>query len=289
MENTEVKKENKITFKKLLAVIIISLVLIITAAVLFLCLRPDDLYTVTEAKYDALGFDAPQTLKYNYDETGRLSSINVDGKNRYLYSYTDDGKTVTIENKADNTKRTIKFNDNFDVIEKVYSDGTNETFTYDRKGKLISSVNTNGVKITYYYDGKNIIAEDYSSGERVEYEYAGKRILSEVVYNVNGKSHFTFYHYNDNKTLAKKDMIYDAINYEYDSKKRVISQTNNSEVSMSFSYDEHGNITSISYPTPATMEYTYEKVDIPESIYKLNKTLITYNDVLTEETVELLR
>ena len=243
--------------------------------------------TVTSANYNA--FDLTQTIKYSYDETGRLSSVIVDGKERYHYSYTDNYKTVTIENKSDNTKKIVKFNDRFDVVEKIYSDGTKESFSYNEKGKLISSVNTNGVKTTYYYDGKKLIAEDYSNGDRVEYEYAGKRIASEVVYSVGGQVYPTYYHYNDNKTLALKDMVFDGISYEYDSKKRVISQTNNAGVSMGFSYDEHGNIASITYPAPATIEYTYTEFNYSEEVYKQNKHFITYNDVLNEEPFELLK
>ncbi len=285
MENTTTpKKKNGV--KKLL-IFLIPLIILIIALMLFIFLGSEDLYTVTEAHYESMGIEST-TLEYIYDDNGRLTSVLADGMEHYVYSYSDDFKTVTVENKNDNTQKTVRFNDDFDVIERIYSDGTSESYTYE-KGKLVSSKNISGVTCEYTYKGKKVINESYSNGDTVDYEYSWSRILSETVTTATGDRYFTFYYYNEDKTLAKKDMIYDAVDYVYDKQKRVSGKSNLSGATMTFTYDEHDNITSITFPAPAVMKYTYEKVNISKDIYKQNKALITYNDVIDNESYELLR
>ncbi len=284
MENTATPQKKK-SFKKLFVFLIPLFIIIILVSAI--CLLPEKMYTVTEADYSTLGMENAH-LEYIYNSDGRLASITENGKDRYVYNYSDDFKTVTVENKNENTKKTLRFNDDFDVIEKIYDDGTTESYTYKR-GKLVSSKNTSGVTTEYNYKGKKVISEIYSNGDRVDYEYSWNRILSEMISTPTGERYYTFYHYNEDKTIQKKDMIFDVINYTYDDKKRVISKTNTSNATMSFTYDEHDNITSITYPIPATMEYTYKEFEFSEEVYKQNKALITYNDIIEEETYELLK
>ena len=284
MEKTTNPQKKK-SIKKLLVFLIPIIIIIVLVSAI--CLLPEKMYTVTEADYSTLGTENTH-LEYIYNSNGRLASITENGKDRYVYSYSDDFKTVTVENKNDNTKKILRFNDNFDIIEKIYSDGTTESYTY-KKGKLISSKNTSDITTEYKYKGKKLINEIYSNGDRVDYEYSWSRILSETITTPTGERYYTFYHYNEDKTIQKKDMIYEVIHYTYDDKKRVISKTNTADASMSFTYDEHDNITSIIYPMPAAMKYTYTEFKFSKEVYKQNKSLITYNDVIENEAYELLR
>lgn len=266
------------------AIVIILLFSIVLTSILIL--NNHKQFRITKSIYEKSD-GSENIINYFYDDEGRLLKVTSDGEDYLIYTYSDGYKKVKISNLISDTEKAFTFNDNFDIIKKEY-DGHSETYEYDNKNRLVKFSDSTGFSYSCGYDGKKLIYESYSDGDTVNYEYVKNKVVSKAMWDNGIYAGSVFYLYDGNK-LMKESSSYDIISYSYDKKGRCVSQVSETGSSMKYTYDNFGNYNSITFSDMSTMHYEYEQIKVPEEIYKTNKALITYNNMVDEKAYSVLK
>lgn len=260
--------------------------------------RGDGTYAPPKAVFDQLtkNDDGTYTLllkntkeRYNFDTSGRLSSI-VDIKgNRIDISWGDHGiTTITLHYVQFITKRIVfSYNENGLCNKITLPDGRFATFEYDDNGNLIKSTNVAGYVTEYTYDSNSYltsISNSYGTTQityqqdpananlfvpqTVTWPLGGQIKLSIDTYNLvvtstdsNGNTYTYYPSGSDGFTSRKIDPNGNEIRYDYDDRGNRISVTDPNGHTVRLNYDERGNLTSIQDPLGNSATFTYDSRD----------------------------
>lgn len=225
-------------------------------------------YEANNGKLSNVEYGNNQTVSYDYDRFNRIvKKTGTNGNYQYAYDAKSNLKSVT--------------------------DGINnntQEFTYDLANRLVKQTNTNGFTGEYEYDvNSNISANTYkfsNKNNKVKYNYDNANRLNSIKLNDNitwtnvfdGLSRISF------KQISNGSNNY-RIRYTYQNVANVNNKTttmlaiikNGINPSISYIYDELGNIETIKKGTTLTNQYYYDEINqlIKEIDVEQNK-VITY-------------
>lgn len=225
----------------------------------------------------------------SYYDNGRLKQITYDNGSWIKYTYDDANMTYTTLTSSGETTKTV-YNDAFLPIE--YTDESRETtkytydnhyrvltetcgtettaYTYDAEGNLVSYVTGDSESNTYYtYDSNKRIVREQTGNDYTYYTYDSKG--NNLVY-ATLKEDYT------GTVPALYDLsltCFDTTTYTYDSNGRVTSGVYSTGGSVSYEYDNRGNVT----------KETTVTVENGESTTKIvNYTYDSLGNLLTSST-----
>ncbi len=250
----------------------------------------DGSYTVRLKDQTEFNFDNKFVLKntkdkngnlvnYNYDASGRLTSI-ADTKNHSItLSYNGQG---WISEAKDWSGRTVKY-------------------TYDSQGNLLTVADPNNNITTYTYDAnfKLISVKDQNGIQAVTNTYTEGAKLSTQKNAVNNTTTYTYD--NVNRVVSAKDSQVPARTnvIKYDAKARVLEQTDpllfktfytygvefapltikdKNGNTITNTYDANGNLTSVTYPDTKKITYQYDSAN------RLTKIIDNRYGTVTKDT-----
>jgi len=149
-----------------------------------------------------------------------------------------------------------------------------ETFTYDDQGRVTSKRDKNG-QITYSnYDACGRLARvNWSYYSTLDYVMPGY-VPSEY------PSGFVHYMYDVKDRLKRIASPTATTTYSYDSRDRVTSlteQIDGATYTLSFTYDEVGNLRSITYPDTVSIVYEYDDWNRITKVTRLSSVLSSYS------------
>lgn len=221
-----------------------------------------------------------------YYSNGRLKKITYDNGSWIQYTYSDDEKTYTTLTSSGKTTKTV-YNDAFYPVEYTDESGEETTYTYDNHYRVLTeSCDTS--TITYNYDSNgNIISYVTDKTENnTYYTYdSNKRVVREQV-----GDEYTYYTYDSNgnklvyatlkenytgeaPTLYDPSLsCFDTTTYTYDDKGRVLSEVYSLGGSVSYEYDNMGNITK---ETTVIVENGESKTTVVNNTYDSFGNLLT--------------
>ena len=253
------------------------------------------------------------TYDFTYGDFSLRTAVKIGNRTLAGYTYTDDGNNYlkrldygngdSVQYEYDNRGR---------VTKQTYEDNSYVTYVYDNSGALATVFDSeSGITATYYYDLTDRMVRFAEKGENyshsIGYEYDTINNLTQVVETVNGVAHTTSYAYDlDNRITG---ITTDGVTktYTYDAYGRITQQVTSSggatvltetytytpapngqlsaqvasyrtqsalyDVTYAYTYDNNGNILSISDGTNTT-SYVYDSANqlIRENDPAANKT-----------------
>lgn len=190
-------------------------------------------------------------IEYQYDQSGALKYIYIDGKRTASYHYNNELKNVTIQ----------------------YPEYT-EDFSYDEIGNIteysVKIRNQDEEKINYTYDDMSNISAIYSTNfGKIDISYIKNTTLPEEIKSQIGSIKYTY-----NSELGINDIYFPedrSIHFQYEDNnvEKIIfnSGNNNSEIL----FDEKNRIAKIEEMAGDTLKFKYTKSDRLDSVVSLNE------------------
>ena len=215
---------------------------------------------------DTDGKGKNETL-YQYDTLGKLKNASLlrpEGTQRHTFKY-DGGGRLLIGNRAESGREEMTYNADGTCSSRTDAKGQRSIYSYDSQKRLLSvkRFGANGqIKpeecVSYYYD-KNPFDKDFSQNTDDRLVVAqwgdtniGPGLLTEM------------YNYTESGRITKKRL-------------RVNRSNGNADLDLSYSYDEEGRVTGITYPNDGlTLNYSYDAIG-------RQNLLTTATDVLVKD------
>ncbi|HQI42231.1 MAG TPA: DUF6531 domain-containing protein [Ignavibacteriaceae bacterium] len=222
----------------------------------------DPLSNTTSLTYDAISRlksvlnPKNQNTQYSYDKTDLLLTITDAFNNNTTYSYDANSNLTNILNA-----RGFSTNFGYDNFERLISKAepsSNPTqFSYRSNGQIASRTNPDGSTVTYSYNADRISGIS-SNNVNATFNYDGNGNITSVIESGNYKGSGT-------------------LSFSYDEINRLTGYTDFYSKSVGYTYDESGNILSITYPGNKTVFYTYYDDNRLSSVKDWNGKTTTYN------------
>ncbi|WP_342481462.1 RHS repeat-associated core domain-containing protein [Paenibacillus sp. FSL L8-0340] len=221
---------------------------------------------------EVLNNGAAKTTSYGYDALNRLLSIKRPNGQSTQYTYDVRGNRLT---SSESVSTSLDLSDT--------------SYTYDLQNTLTGlTKNGNKTIFTYYADGLRYLKSTGTTHTQVNYDFSGQVITEE---KLNGstviqKSSFV----RGDRVLVKKDKTAAKdYYYLYNGHGDVVQIVNTSGTSVNtYSYDEWGNITSLTEGIPNSFKYAGEIYDEETGLYYLRARYYdpSIGRFLNEDTVE---
>ncbi|RPH74754.1 RHS repeat protein, partial [bacterium] len=200
---------------------------------------------VTKRVYDPNEIDTD----YSYDAAGRLISVREPTGSVTNYSYDALDRLISVDQGS--MERTFVYSSRGLLLSETHPESGKTTYTYDVLGRLKTKklAGMTGT-ISYTYDARDRITKiDYPNDTDVKFFYDGTAVSGFNKTYVNPKSHLTgmvdatgttlWTRFSDNGSPLARDIYWTGF-------------TN--PVSLTYTYDTRGNLSSILYPSQQLME-----------------------------------
>jgi len=205
-----------------------------------------------------------QIITYTYDRFERLKSKT--GTNGTVqYTYDAKGNIETVADGVNNNTETYTYDLADRLVKKEDSNGFKSEYTYDSNSNVNKTKYTLGTvekETRYNYDRDNRINSIVTANDITVTNYDRLSRVLNTELKRNGQTYTTEYTYVDteteNKTTEKIESIKNGENEE-----------------ISYTYDENGNIETITEGEEVTQRYYYDELNqlIREDNKSLNKTI----------------
>lgn len=223
-----------------------------------------------------------------YDNAGNAVSLKDEKNNTTTYAY-DNLNRVTTTTYPDGKFIQYSYDSKGNTIAKKLTDGTSIQFTYDTLNRIISKSLPGGQVYTYGYDalGRMISATNsagtvnlaYDAVNRLTSESFNGRITS-YAYNVTGRTQTTVYP--DSTVITKS----------FDTRNRLISIARNSQVIVSYQYNNANQVTAKTFANGVGTTLQYDQVNRLSNYSTANGTIqntaYTYDKERRKETISRL-
>ena len=262
----------------------------------------DALGHVTTCVYDATGkvlseTDANQVTKtYAYDKLGNKTTETIKDQT-IRYSYDDAGRLVKLTNAAgDETLYTYDVEGNLTSI--TYPDKTKSNYVYDARGRVTKETDPDGSVHTYVYDKMGFLTEETHAGIRADYTYYPNGKLKKesfadgtsntytydanwnVISVMDQDKNTTTYTYDAMSNVTSvTDAIGNQVTYTYDANGRKIKDTDARGYETTYEYDGNGNCVKTTTPDGTTVDYTYDAANNVTKIStqtQMGEIVVTY-------------
>lgn len=216
------------------------------------------------------------TSSMSYDQLNRLINIADAKGQRSTNVYDDLNRLCQVSNPANGIARQT-----FDAIGNVLSstDPNNNTtqFSYDKNGNLINTLTASGSNISWEYDYLNRMKQSANGrGQTSTYDYDDANRVTAI----NRPEGSTSFCYDDDGNLLTIINEQGTISREYDSLNRITKYTDTRGNTIQYSYDNVGNLLSLTYPDNKQVSYEYDAANrlIKVSDWADRVTLYEYDD-----------
>lgn len=269
--------------------------------------QTNSLGDTTTYTYNTLGEKTSTTdpngnkTTYTYNAYGEMvSSTNPLGETTKDY-YDADHNLIESVDPLGNITQYIYNLDN-ELVQEIEANGSVIKYTYDGDGDKTSYTDANGHTTYYKYNSLNELVETINPlGASTTYGYdpSGNQVsttnadgyTTTTTYNQNGQAIATNSSqpgvaptsktYNPDGQLTSLTDGTGTSTYSYDALGRLISQSDGSGATTTYTYDNQGNLTSISYPNsdPLRVTYTYNAANqmTSETDWQGNKFIFSYD------------
>ncbi|WP_106768772.1 RHS repeat-associated core domain-containing protein [Paenibacillus faecalis] len=204
-----------------------------------------------------------QLEKLSYDYIGNVKS-QEDAKHyitNFEYDYLGQLKSVT-DSKLNRT--TYEYDLTGNLTKQINPDGTFTEKQYDEAGRLKSNQQQGGKPETYLYDGNNNMVEHHTrTGKILKYEYD---LLNRLKLRQDGTETIQYDYTSDGLRKSMTDTS-GSTNYAYDPDTReLLSITYPDKKTLTYQYDERGNVTSQTGPFNDTVTFDYDSMSRIEKV-----------------------
>ena len=239
------------------------------------------------------------TYSFTYGAFALRSNIKIGSRTLASYTYTSRNNFLASLDYGNGDSVDYTYDQQGRVTKETYEDGDTVTYKYDNSGALASVTDSaTGITTTYYYDYSERLlryAEKGSSYSHiVGYEYDEINNLTALVETINGTEHKTTYGYDDDNRVTSVGNGSASETYTYDAYSRVSkkvtkngsttvltdtftyraptstttsgqvatlkSAASSYNITYTYSYDDNGNILSVSDGTNTT-SYVYDSAN----------------------------
>ena len=243
---------------------------------------------------------------FDYDITNMKTTVTDANGHATVYTWDSQGRVIKIVD-ALNHSRTITYSNDNKPSQTIDALNTQTSYTYDTNTNLtqVKNMGTGETSSWAYTDSNNPFSptsQTDAQGNHLRYTYSNGTLLSVGVPYLGSTKILYAYQYNSNGTLSKltdaygnvttygydahgnltsithpsplggESFSYDTVSrvststdgltqqttYTYDNLDRVTKLTYAGGISVSYSYDDNGNLSSMTDPT-GTTSYTYDK------------------------------
>ncbi|MBI1928507.1 PEP-CTERM sorting domain-containing protein [Candidatus Poribacteria bacterium] len=230
--------------------------------------NPDGTFTLTTKERDT----------YNFDASGRLTSVSDRNGNTTILVYSGDQLTFV----AAPDGRFLSLN--YDVIDHLVSVtdplGHTTTYAYDANGDLVSTTDSLGGVTSFSYDvehhmttltdrrSNTIVSSTYDSQGRITQQVDANGNVTTLAYNpgetveTDALGHTQLYRFDGNLFLTSVvDPVGNTMTYGYDADGNLTSVTDPLGNATNFSYDANGNVTGIVDSLGNAWAFAYDAAD----------------------------
>jgi RHS repeat-associated protein/uncharacterized repeat protein (TIGR01451 family) len=224
--------------------------------------------------YDPLGNLSQTVLQngdpigYKYNSQGLVTQESFADKTSETFAYDTHGNLLSAETfDAAGTltgTTTLTYNAADELISVTYPSGQFLKFAYNAAGQRTQSIDQSGFTVNYKYDSLGRLSEltDGSGNLIVQYTYND---LGELVEKQNGNGTYTTYAYDKNGNLLNEvnyanstgSVVNSSFTYVYNSLSEETSMTDASGNTTLYAYDPTGQLTEVTLPGGATIQYVY--------------------------------
>ena len=196
------------------------------------------------------------TTSFLYDALDRITSIQDAMNHSFFFSY-DANSNLTQEIDANGNTKAYEY-DAYDRLNSVTTPSGTTKYAYDNFGNLTEILDANTHSSQFRYDQRNQLVEEQDAmGFITRYGYDANGNLTRRI-DANGNT--TTYTYDALNRITSKTYLGNTDTYEYDPNGN-LSRCSNQDISMSFTYDGLNRLVQKSYDTwNKTISYTYDEV-----------------------------
>jgi RHS repeat-associated protein len=208
------------------------------------------------------------TAQMHYDAASRLDSITQSGLTTKLEYDNNDNRIKMIDPMQYQTLYGYDANDNLLSITNAQMNVT--SLSYDNEDRMISQ-SFGGFTKTYNYDAVTGELESMvkPSGQTFNYQYdaQGRMISNGDVTNIV---------YDSRNNVEQITNALGTITFDYDDLNRLIAVIDHNSKTVTYSYDNNSNVTSITYPNGEQVTYTYDALNRMKTVTDWNNQTTEY-------------
>ena len=208
------------------------------------------------------------------EDSSKITSITIDGNQKFRNSYDDAGKLVSIKD-ALNSVTTISYTQN-DLPELItQADGSQIHLRYDERGNIIQVKDASGITTEYFYDTLNrVIGTIDGNKNETNFGYDEQGNISAVT-NANGYSQT--YDYNKiNKVSKITDFNNAETKREYNELGKLSKVIDPLGRETSLDYDVMWNLSQVKQANGAETKFLYNKMNRLETVVKPDSSKFLY-------------
>ncbi len=136
--------------------------------------------------------------------------------------------------------------------------GNNQVMAYDNNDNVVSRTDGNGREDTYLFDANGNVRKRTDSEGNTE-EFSHDLSLNRLIWEKDFLGNIFTYAYDAKGNMVTANYpLGISVSYTYDSEGMVTSFTDGNGNTTNYSYDQYGNQTLITHPDNATYEYVYD-------------------------------
>nr|MCR4782771.1 DNRLRE domain-containing protein [Lachnospiraceae bacterium] len=217
----------------------------------------------TDFRYDANGnlltlkTEGRKALKYSYDKNGNLKDVRLGGRVRESYEVDELNRVKSLKNQ-DGLKTSYTYDEESNVTKKEIGSHV-YNYTYDANGNVTSEVNPLKQKTSYTYDSMDRMTSiKVKDVLKAKYTFTKTGLIKK---ETDGEKHSTHYKYDKNGNLKEEiDDLGKGQTFKYDKLDRITSVSSKGDgVTESYTYDEAGNVSSVTDGNGSKTLYKYDK------------------------------
>ncbi len=219
---------------------------------------------------------------HTYDDKDRLTSTSYNGNLAYTYKYNDNNALTEVYDAENDNTTSYLYDPAGRTVGISRTDGKNSAFAYDAQGRPVKSVITDNNDVvsdqSYSYDNRNRVsgtALNNINGD-ISYSYDGlNRLTSSTGAIGTGSSVSNSYTYKANGSNQTGRI--DSVTYN----KTIGGVTSQLYPTLSYDYDNNGNITKVYENGVEKIRYYYDELNrlVREDNFYIYTTYVYYYDV----------
>jgi RHS repeat-associated protein len=217
---------------------------------------------VTQYGYDKLNRKISMTdpngnvTNYEYDSAGRLVKARNPENDETTYTYDAHGNILSVTDG--NGVTTYYGYDSLNRKNHQYDElGNHWYWEYDKLGRLDKHTDAMGYKTNYEYDSLGRLIRVIDDANKVtQYKYDAVGNLEEIIDAAGITIEKRFYN-TTNRLTRKEDGLGNAYKYSYDGAGNIISEKSPNNQTKTFVYDNENRLIQIHYPDSSQVIYSY--------------------------------
>ncbi|WP_166445814.1 DNRLRE domain-containing protein [Enterocloster lavalensis] len=228
------------------------------------------LYSARDRKGNTttLKYDDEYTLVQVVSPSGKVFDITMDEDGRITQIGLPDGRSLSYE-----------YDEAGDLVRTIDPEGSDRRYEYDDAHHMTAWYDENGSRVVLnVYDGEGRVTEQTdANGNTCTIEYGdGENTFTD------NRGNDTVYVYDDQYRITQIQYADGTVEIsEYTADNELASKTDANSVTVSFRYDEWGNVLSEIRQDGSSASFTYNELNLPLTVtdYEGNVTTYTYDEV----------